>query len=149
VAGETVQLLTKPTNDDYQNSLGLEFNHEKGLIKPDLRKDPWMNIKLYNECNTMLEKKEFLLNLYAWDNICADHGAKLFVFNFRSRGQWPTNLEYFGKLKTLKRAENSVEDYLQNLNINAKDYFLQDNEHFNIEYHTQVAEKYISWLKKL
>lgn len=147
VAGETVQILTKPINEDYQKSLGLEFNHEKGLIKPDLRKDPWMSIKLYNECNTMLEKKEFLLNLYAWDNICAEHGAKLYVFNFRSRGVWPTNLEYFGKLKVLKRAEKSVEDYLQSLNMKAEDYFLEDNEHFNLEYHTQVAEKYLSWIK--
>ena len=149
IAGETVQILTKPTGNDYQNSLGLEFNPDKGLIKPDLRKDPWMNVKLYNECNTMIEKKEFLLNLYAWDNICADNNAKLYVFNFRSRGVWPSKTDYFGKMKVTKRAEKSVEDYLQSLNIQAKDYFLEDEEHFNIDYHTAVAEKYIPWLKSL
>jgi len=56
-------------------------------------------------------------------------------------------LNYFGKMKVLKRAEMSVEDYLQSLNIQAKDYFLEDNEHFNFDYHTAVAEKYIPWLK--
>ena len=71
------------------------------------------------------------------------------MFNFRSRGIWPSKTDYFGKMKVLKRAEKSVEDYLQNLNIHAKDYFLEDNEHFNFDYHTAVAEKYIPWLKSL
>lgn len=147
VSGDTVQILTKPTDEDYKKSLGLEFNNEKGLVVPNLRKDSWMNVKLYNECNTMLEKKEFLLNVYAWDNICSDHDAKLYIFNFRSRGIWPTKLDYFGKMKVTKRAEKSVEDYLQNLNIHAKDYFLEDNEHFNYNYHNHVVEKYIAWLR--
>ena len=71
--------------------------------------------------------------MYAWDNICADNNAKLYVFNFRSRGIWSSKTDYFGKMKVLKRAEKSVEDYPQKSNIHAKDYFLEDNEHFNFD----------------
>ena len=97
IAGDTVQILTKPTAEDYQNAKGFKFTNEEGLQDPDLRKDSYMQVKLFNECNTTLEKREFLLNAYAWDNICADNNAKLFIFNFRSRGIWPNNFEYFGK----------------------------------------------------
>ena len=107
-----------------------------------------MQVKLFNECNTTLEKREFLLNAYAWDNICAENNAKLYVFNFRSRGIWPNNFEYFGKIKTLKRVEKSVEDHLNTLGLKAEDYFLEDNEHFNKQYHDVVAKEYLSWLKE-
>ena len=46
--------------------------------------------------------------------------------------------DYFGKMKVTKRAEKSVEDYLQSPNIQAKDYFLEDEEHFNIDYPQQL-----------
>lgn len=148
IAGDTVQLLTKPTVQDYNERPSFEFSHDKGLIKPDLRKDSYMSVKLWNECNTTLEKREFLLNVYAWDNICADHNAKLYVFNFRSRGVWPSNLNYFGKIKTLKRSNQSVEQYLNTLGHKAEEFYLEDHEHFNKQYHQLVAEKYIKWLKE-
>ena len=66
----------------------------------------------------------------------------------RSRGVWPNNFEYFGKIKTLKRAEKSVEDHLNTLGHKAEDYFLEDNEHFNKQYHDLVAKEYLSWLKE-
>ena len=143
IAGDTVQILTKPTAEDYQNAKGFKFTNEEGLQEPDLRKDSYMQVKLFNECNTTLEKREFLLNAYAWDNICAENNAKLYVFNFRSRGIWPNNFEYFGKIKTLKRAEKSVEDHLNTLGHKAEDYFLEDNEHFNKQYHDVVAKEYL------
>ena len=55
----------------------------------------------------MIEKKEFLLNLYAWDNICADNNAKLYVFNFRSRGVGPKT-DYFGKMKATQKEQKKV-----------------------------------------
>ena len=148
VAGNTVQLLSKPTMEDYQQRPDFELSPEKGLIKPDVRKDSYMKVKLWNECNTTLEKREFLLNIYAWDNICADHNAKLYVFNFRTRGAWPNNFEYFGKMKTLKRAGQSVEQYLNTLGHKAEEFYLEDNEHFNKQYHELVAKEYLKWLKE-
>ena len=41
-------------------------------------------------------------------------------------------------MKVLKRAEKSVEDYPAKSNIHAKDYFLEDNEHFNFDYPQQL-----------
>ena len=46
-----------------------------------------------------------------WDKMCTANNTKLYVFNFRSRGVWPSESDYFGKIDTLKRAEQSVEQH--------------------------------------
>jgi hypothetical protein len=148
VAGNTVQILQKPTADDYKNIPSIGFSAQHGLTSPDLRKDSYMSVKLFYECNTVLEKREFLLNMYAWDKICTENNAKLYVFNFRTRGLWPTPTDYFGKINTLKRVDQSVEQYLNTLGHSAEDYFIEDKEHFNNQYHKLIATEYLTWLKK-
>ena len=103
--------MTKPTAEDYQNVKGFKFTNEEGLQESDLRKDSHMQVKLFNECNTTLEKREFLLNAYAWDNICAENNAQIVCIPIlEAEAYGPNNFEYFGKIKTLKRAEKSVQD---------------------------------------
>ena len=41
-----------------------------------------------------------------------------------------------------------MEDHLNTLGLKAEDYFLEDNEHFNKQYHDVVAKEYLSWLKE-
>ena len=63
-----------------------------------------------------------------WDKMCTQNNAKLYVFNFRSRGVWPKDTDYFGKIDTLKRANQSVEQHLNTLGHKAEDYFIEDKE---------------------
>ena len=147
IAGNTVQILQIPTADDYKKIPSNGFSAEHGLTSPDLRKDSYMSVKLFYECNTVLEKREFLLNMYAWDKICTENNAKLYVFNFRTRGVWPEQSNYFGKVD-LKRADQSVEQYLNTLGHKAEDYFIEDKEHFNNQYHKLIATEYLTWLKQ-
>ena len=148
VAGNTVQILQKPVGADYQKVPGIGFSAEHGLTSPDLRKDSYMSVKLFYECNTVIEKREFLKNMYMWDKMCTENNAKLYVFNFRSRGVWPKDTDYFGKIDTLKRANQSVEQYLNTLGHKAEDYFIEDKEHFNNQYHKLIATEYLKWLKE-
>lgn len=148
VAGNTVQILQKPVADDYKNCPPIGFSAEHGLTSPNLRTAPYMSVKLFYECNTTIEKRNFLLNMYVWDKICSNNGAKLYVFNFRTRGAWPSETDYFGKIDTLKRVDQSVEEYLNTLGHSAEDYFIEDKEHFNNQYHKLIATEYLTWLKE-
>jgi len=149
VRDKTMQLLNKSTFADYDNFPGIEFSGEDGLITPDIRKHTYMQVKLFFELNTYLEKREFLNSVYTWDNICKDHGAQLHLFNFTNRLKFPSDLSYYGKLKNTKVATKTVETFLSGLGINHKDYLIEDKEHYNTEYHELVAKNYIPWLKTL
>ena len=147
MVGDRAQLFNKPTYDDYAKFPGFEFSHEKGLTSPNLRKNTYMQVKLFCEFNTYLEKRDFLNNVYTWDNMCADNGAKLYLFNFTDRLKFPSNFEYYGKLKATTIAPKTVESYFAGKMIDHSNYYIADKEHYNREYHTLIAEKYIPWLR--
>jgi hypothetical protein len=144
-----MQLLNKSIFSDYDNFPGIEFSGEDGLITPNIRKHTYMQVKLFFELNTFVEKREFLNSVYTWDNICHDNKANLHLFNFTNRLKFPTNFNYYGKLKNTKIAHKTVETFLSGLGINHTDYLLEDKEHYNTEYHELVAKNYIPWLKTL
>jgi hypothetical protein len=142
-----VQLYNKPTAEDYEKFPGLKISETDGLQQPDVRKNTFMEIKLFFELNTHLERRDFLLNVFAWDRICAENNAKLYVFNFMNRLKWPKSLEYYGALKNTTVAEKTVEQYMLDNGIDPQKYLLHDKEHYNTEYHKTIVERYIPWLK--
>jgi hypothetical protein len=81
--------------------------------------------------------------------MCAEHGAKLYLFNFTERLKYPQTFEYYGKLKNTVIATKTVEGYLSSKMIDHTKYYLEDNEHYNREYHSLISSKYIPWLKSL
>lgn len=145
-SGTKFQLCNKSVYKDYDNFPGLEFDEQGGLIKPDLRKNTFMEIKLFFDLNTFIEKREFLQSVYAWDNICTDNGATLHLFNFRDRMIYPKDFNYYGRLKSTKIAPKTVEKYFADRYINHENYFIEDKEHYNYDYHEKIAKEYIPWL---
>lgn len=149
VREKSMQLLNKSTYDDYGNYPGVEFSATDGLIVPDLRKHTYMQVKLFFELNTYVEKREFLNCVYTWDNICADHGVPLHLFNFTDRLKFPTQFDYYGKLKNTRIASKTVQSFTKQLGFNHENFLIEDKEHYNTSYHELVAKHYIPWLTSL
>ena len=148
VVGDRFQLYNKPHSEDYVGFPGLEFSYDEGLTKPDIRKDSFMKIKLFFEMNTHLEQRQFFRDQYMWDSLCAERGIKLYTFNMTSRVKLPPETDFYGKLKITARSPITVEDFFSKRHINHTKFYIEDNEHYNKEYHTMIAEKFIPWLKK-
>lgn len=144
-----MQLLNKSIYSDYDKFPGIEFSSEDGLVTPDLRKHTYMQVKLFFELNTFVEKRDFLNSVYTWDNICADNGANLHLFNFTNRLKFPNQFDYYGKLKNTKIATKTVESFMKEKGIDHKKYLIEDNEHYNKDYHDLVAKHFITWLQTL
>lgn len=142
-----VQLLQKPVYDDYSKFPGFDLSSELGLVKPNLRKDTYAQIKLFFELNTFIEKRDFLLNMYVWDRLCAEHGAKLYIFQMTERLKYPEDYEYYGKLKATTVSTKTVEGFFKSRMLDHKKYFIEDKEHYNKEYHHMIATQFLSWLK--
>ncbi len=149
VRDNVMQLLNKSIYSDYDKYPGIEFSSEDGLITPDIRKHTYMQVKLFFELNTFIEKRDFLNCIYTWDNMCADHGANLHLFNFTNRLKFPSTFDYYGKLKNTRIANKTVETYLKQMGIDHSQYLIEDREHYNKQYHEFVAKNYIPWLQTL
>ena len=146
---DVMQLLNKPIYDDYDKFPGIEFSGEDGLISPDLRKHTYMQVKLFFELNTFVEKREFLNSVYTWDNICADNKANLHLFNFTNRLKFPNQFDYYGELKNTRVATKTVESFMKEKGFDHTKYLIEDKEHYNKDYHNLVAKHYIPWLQAL
>lgn len=147
VNNNRLQLFQKSITDDYDKFPILEFSHQEGLTRPDIRKAPFMQIKLFFEMNTYLEKRDFLNAIYTWDNICTDHGVPLYLFSFRDRMKFPTYNDYYGKLKNTTISPYTVESFFRKKNIDHSKYLLSDGDHYNEDYHQMIAEIFLPWLK--
>ena len=64
------------------------------------------------------------------------------------RDSFPESWDFYGKLKVTKIAEQSVESFFLQRNIDYNNYFEDDNEHFNQLYHKLIAQKFLKHLTK-
>ena len=149
IVEDRFQLYNKPHNDDYAAFPGLDFSYDEGLKTPDIRKNTYMQIKLFFEMNTHLEQRQFFRDQYMWDSICADRGIKLYTFNMTSRVKLPKETDFYGKLKSTTRSTVTVEDFFAKRHIDHTKFYIEDKEHYNKDYHTKIAEMFIPWLKSL
>jgi len=146
IKNNRLQLFQKTIYSDYESIPSLDFSDKDGLKSPNVRKDSYMKIKTFFEFNTYLEKREYFNCVYTWDNICSDNDADLYIFNFMDRMIFPEYQDYYGKLKKTTISNKTVETFLRDLNVNHKEYLLEDHEHYNKDYHKLVAEKFLPWL---
>jgi hypothetical protein len=149
IIDERFQLYNKPTSEDYSTFPGLDFSYDEGLKNPDIRKNTYMQIKLFFEMNTHLEQRQFFRDQYLWDRLCADKGIKLYTFNMTSRVRLPKETDLYGKLVSTKRSNVTVEDFFSKKHIDHTKYYIEDKEHYNKEYHQMIAGMFIPWLKTL
>jgi len=149
IVDDVLQLFNKPISTDYNKFPGIELSADQGLKSPNLRKHTYMQLKTFFDMNSFTEKREFLQSVYAWDNICTDNNAKLYLFNVTDRLKYPGNFEYYGKLKSTTVATKTVETFFTEKGVDHTQYYLADKEHYNKVYHQMIADEYIPWLKSL
>jgi hypothetical protein len=144
-----LQLLNKPTVEDFENKVSLNFSEHNGLITPDIRKNNFMEVKLYFDLNTHLEQRDFFKDILIMDTICNNHNCKMYVFQMTDRISFPTNLNFYTELKATKYSPISVEKFFKKRFINHKKFYISDNEHYDEEYHKLIATMFIPWLKSI
>lgn len=149
VSDGVVQLFNKPVYEDYSKFAGFELSAVEGLKSPDLRKNSFMQVKLFHDLNTYQEKRDFLNCVYTWDNICNDNNADLYIFQVADRGKYPSKIDYYGSLKRTVMSTKTVQSYFKSKMIDHERYLIEDKEHYNREFHEMIAEKFLPWLKTL
>ena len=148
ISNDQFQLYQKPHDGDYKTFPGLKFSYDDGLTDPDIRQSSYMQIKTFFELNTHLEQRQFFKDIYTIDNICNDKNIKCYIFHMRSRLIFPKPYDFYGDLKATKVHYDSIETFFSNKNIDHSKYFLDDQEHYNVDFHKLIAQNFIKHLTK-
>lgn len=143
------QLLNKPTYEDFGRMANISFDYQNGLMKPDLRKDTFMDVKVFFDLNTHLEQRDFFKDVLVMDRMCEDHGCKLYLFNMTDRVTFPKQFDFYTKLKSTVIAPLTIESFFKQKFIDHQRFYLDDKEHYNQAFHELIATKYIPWLKTI
>lgn len=143
------QLLNKPTYDDYNKVGDINFSYQNGLMKPDLRKDTFMEVKLFFDLNTHIEQRDFFKDIAVMDRMCEERKCKMYLFNMTDRVSFPEKFEFYTKLNSTVIAPMTVETFFRKKFIDHTKYLIEDNEHYNRQFHELIAGKYIPWLRTL
>jgi len=145
---DRLQLYQKPTDEDYSKFPGVKFSYDEGLINPNIRESSFMEIKMFFDLNSHVEQRAFFKDIYVWDNMCNDKGVKLYLFSMTDRLKFPKDLDFYGKLKSTYYEKESVETFFRKKNIDHTRYYISDQEHYNKEYHTLIADKFMPSLQR-
>lgn len=141
------QLLNKPTYEDFSRIADISFDYQNGLMKPDLRKDSFMDVKVFFDLNTHLEQRDFFKDILVMDRMCEEKNCKLYLFNMTERVKFPERFDFYSNLTNTIISPLTVEKFFQKKFIDHRKFFLEDKEHYNEAYHEIIASKFIPWLK--
>lgn len=144
-----LQLLNKPTIEDFEKKKNLDFSEISGLTYPNIRQNSFMEVKLYFDLNTHLEQRDLFKDILVMDTICNNYSCKLYLFQMTDRIKFPSNLNFYTDLKATTWSPISIEKFFKKRFIDHKKFYLSDKEHYNEEYHKLIATMFIPWIKSL
>lgn len=143
---ETVEQVRPSLMEDFKG-LTFEDNNTKEDWQPFHEK--YTYTKLWHELATHIQYREYCLNLFAIDNMLSKRKIKWFLWTINNRQFVPKNLNYYGKLENVTRADLSAEEWFKrNKNLEIEKLTI-DGEHYPKEIHDIIAKEYFPYIRKL
>lgn len=136
-----VLFLNKTEPKDYETVKDIFLGNDE---LPTLYDTNYITMKLWYEHMTPLQYNEYCRNIFIMDRLCVDYNCKLYIFRMIDDVHMPENIQRYGDLKNTTYVTTSVQKFF---NYEDKNYYTDDQEHYNFEYHRMIAEKYIPWIK--
>jgi hypothetical protein len=143
---ETVEQVRPSLMEDFKG-----FTFEDNNTKEDWQPfhEKYTYTKLWHELATHIQYREYCLNLFAIDNMLSKRKIKWFLWTSNNRMFVPKNLNYYGKLENVTRADLSAEEWFKrNKNLEIEKLTI-DGEHYPKEIHDMIAKEYFSYVRKL
>lgn len=114
------------------------------LIEPNLQQEGYQRLKSWYEVMTVVNQRQFFKEVYLWNTMCKENNAVLKIFAMNDQTWLPKDLNMIGNIQ----ADVSEKTVLQFLLTKGKlEEFVVDDEHFNLEAHTLIANEYIPNMK--
>ena len=149
MAENYIEMIDQVRSENYEEFKGFSFNDMD--VRPSWAPfhEKYIYTKLWHELLTPLQFKEYCLDLFAIDAMCARRNIKWYQWSINNRVFVPENLYLYGDWLAGTKATVSAEDYIKEhngINIESDTYRL-DDEHYNIDIHKIIATDYLNNLK--
>lgn len=110
------------------------------LEQPNLQTEGYQRIKAWHEIMTLANQRAFFKEVYMWTRLCKENKAKLKIFAINDQTWLPKDLNMFGDCSYATVAHQTVDQFLK---AEDKDQCFIDDEHYDIDTHKLIAEKFI------
>lgn len=114
------------------------------LIEPNLQQEGYQRLKSWYEVMTVVNQRQFFKEVYLWNTMCKENNAVLKIFAMNDQTWLPKDLNMIGNIQA-DVSEKTVLQFL--LTKGELEEFVVDDEHFNLEAHTLIANEYIPNMK--
>lgn len=114
------------------------------LIEPNLQQEGYQRLKSWYEVMTVVNQRQFFKEVYLWNTMCKENNAVLKIFAMNDQTWLPKDLNMIGNIQA-DVSEKTVLQFL--LTKGELKEFVVDDEHFNLEAHTLIANEYIPNMK--
>jgi hypothetical protein len=126
-----------------QPTLSMKFD-PFDLIEPNLQQEGYQRVKAWYEVMTVVNQRQFFKEVYLWNQMCKENNAVLKIFAINDQTWLPKDLNIIGNVQA-DVSEKTATQFL--LTKGELQDFVVDDEHFNLEAHTLIANEYIPNMK--
>lgn len=136
----------KPHPEDYETH-PYQKDTQVWVSEPDIRRSSHLYMRMWHYSNTHLEQEDYFTSIAMCDMLCTYNNVPLYVWNINNRCLIPEETKnFYTELKSTKIANLSAETYLKN-NLGIIPDTI-DGEHYSVNVHTAIAERYIPYIKE-
>lgn len=141
-----VELVEQPRAESFEQFKGIIYDENNITSDWAPFHEKYTYSKLYHECLTHLQYREYCGNLYIINSLCKERGIRWYLWRINNRVYFPDHLDFFGKLDCTV-ADKSAEQWIkETYKINIQDTIL-DTEHYSRSTHELIGKDYFTYLK--
>lgn len=143
---ETVEQVRPSLMEEFK---GLTFEDNKITDQWEPFHEKYTYSKLWYELATHIQYRNFCLNYYAIDNMLSKRKIKWFLWTINNRQFMPKNINYYGKLENVTKADMSAERWFSTKKNMEIERMTIDGEHYDRKIHETIAKEYFPYVRKL
>jgi len=149
VSDNYVEMIEQPRTENYEQFKGFEFDDMNTTHDFSLFHEKYTYTKIYHELTTVLQYKNYCMNLFTINELCRRNNVKWYLWNINERVFMPDNLDFFGKIDCVRAPMTAQEFMKERFDIDTEsEHYRIDREHYIREIHRKIAVDYFGYIKE-
>lgn len=143
----SIEIVEQCRSELFEQFKGLEFAEDSITKDWPPFTEKYVYSKLYNECLTHLQYREYATNLFVINSLCKERGIKWYLWSINDRVYMPKRFDLFGELTECTIVKENCREYFIEKHNRDIDAERTDGEHYSKEVHELIADKYIPYVR--
>lgn len=128
---------------------GFNFKREDPSEAFKVLEENYRYTKLWHEALTHLQLRDYIGDMTVIDHLVRNTSIPVYVWTINNRIHLPKNTGLYGGFDNVKFVYTSAEDFLfERHRMKISKMTVDDNEHYNYDVHSAIAEYYLPYIEK-